>query len=280
MKRIFTRMARLARAAALCSAAALVLALAACPNPANEDPKQYTVTFNSHEGTAVTAITADEGTVIPKPTDPTRNDYTFDNWYSAARGGTSYTWPHTLTGNVTMHAQWTAIPYSITYNLNGGANPANPPTSYTIESIGVTLPIPTKTNYTFGGWFDNDGFTGAAITAIAAGSAGNKIFWAKWNESGSAEITISYWVNEQDELSSSAGSVSVTKTGILAIAADGAGYSDQHWYINGVEDVSQAGLESYSFSGADKDTKIYTVGLRVIKDNQYYSAQFTVTVTD
>jgi uncharacterized repeat protein (TIGR02543 family) len=241
---------------------------------------QYTITFNSHDGSAVTAITANEGTAVEKPADPSRNGYTFENWYSAASGGTLYTWPHTLNADVTMHARWTPIPYTITYNLDGGTNPGNTPTSYTIETTGITLPTPTKTNYTFGGWFDNSGLTGTAVTAIATGSTSDKSFWAKWNESGSAGITISYWVNEQDQLSSTAGSANVTKTGTLTIAADGASYSDQHWYINGVEDVPQAGQASYSFSGAGKDTTIYTIGLRVRKDNQYYSTQFAVTVTD
>jgi uncharacterized repeat protein (TIGR02543 family) len=46
------------------------------------------------------------GTVVNKPTDPTRTGYTFTGWFSAAFGGTRYTWPHTLTATVTLHAQW------------------------------------------------------------------------------------------------------------------------------------------------------------------------------
>jgi uncharacterized repeat protein (TIGR02543 family) len=70
---------------------------------------QYTVTFNSNGGSAVPAVTADLGTAIAKPaTDPAKSGHTFSGWFTAASGGTAYTWPHTLTGNVTMHAQWTA----------------------------------------------------------------------------------------------------------------------------------------------------------------------------
>ena len=74
----------------------------------------------------------------------------------------------------------TATTYSITYNLNGGTNAAGAKTSYTIETADYTLPTPTKTGYTFGGWYENSGLTGSAVTKIAKGSTGNKTYWAKW----------------------------------------------------------------------------------------------------
>ena len=74
----------------------------------------------------------------------------------------------------------TATTYSITYNLNGGTNATGAKTSYTIETADYTLPTPTKTGYTFGGWYENSGLTGTAVTKIAKGSTGNKTFWAKW----------------------------------------------------------------------------------------------------
>jgi uncharacterized repeat protein (TIGR02543 family) len=184
------------------------------------------------------------------------------------------------TGNKTYYAgSWTVVTYNITYILNGGTNAASNPATYDFEDATINLAAPARSGYTFGGWYENSGFTVPAAT-IPAGSTGNKTFYAKWNE-GTARVTISYWVNQQGQISSAASSATVSKTGNpQIIAADGAGYSDQHWYINGVEDISQTGQASYSFSGTGKDTKTYTVGLRVKKDNQYYSTQFTVTVTD
>jgi uncharacterized repeat protein (TIGR02543 family) len=70
---------------------------------------QYTVTFNTNGGSPVAAVTADAGTAVAKPaTDPAKSGHTFSGWFTAASGGTAYTWPHTLTGDVTMHAHWTA----------------------------------------------------------------------------------------------------------------------------------------------------------------------------
>ena len=74
----------------------------------------------------------------------------------------------------------TATTYSITYNLNGGTNASSNPAKYTVETATITLAAPTKTGYTFGGWYTNSGLTGNAVTQIAKGSTGNKTFWAKW----------------------------------------------------------------------------------------------------
>ena len=53
--------------------------------------------------------------------------------------------------------------FTISYNLNGGTNVQNPIVSYDATSNAL-LPIPTYTNYTFAGWYENDTFTGNAIT--------------------------------------------------------------------------------------------------------------------
>jgi uncharacterized repeat protein (TIGR02543 family) len=140
----------------------------------------YTITVDTHGGTELEAITRDTGTPVSKPADPTRTGYTFQGWHSAASGGEPFTWPHTLTGNVTMHAQWAGIPYTIIYELNGGTSnaPENPPT-YTTENA-VILAAPTRPGYGFEGWHDNSGLTGSVISSIPAGSMGNKTFYASW----------------------------------------------------------------------------------------------------
>ena len=73
-----------------------------------------------------------------------------------------------------------AIEYQIGYVLDGGSNPAEAPVSYTIDSDPVTLPIPSKEGYGFGGWFETEDLSGDAVTSIATGSTGDKTFYAKW----------------------------------------------------------------------------------------------------
>jgi hypothetical protein len=67
---------------------------------------RYTITFNSHGGSAVTAITANAGTQISAPEAPTKEECRFLGWFADENGSTKYTWPHTLNASVTMHARW------------------------------------------------------------------------------------------------------------------------------------------------------------------------------
>ncbi len=84
------------------------------------------------------------------------------------------------------------IDYTITYHANGGTMPDSYTTTYTFASETVTLAMPTRTGYTFGGWYDNDGLAGDAVTTIANGSRGNKEFWAKWKKLlSNTDITVS-----------------------------------------------------------------------------------------
>jgi hypothetical protein len=80
-----------------------------------------------------------------------------------------------MSANMTIDIIIKATTYDITYHLDGGTNHISNLATYTIEDILITLGAPTKTDFTFGGWFDAFGydggsFTGSPITSIAAGS--------------------------------------------------------------------------------------------------------------
>ena len=120
---------------------------------------------------------------------PTKEDtghtYTFTGWSPALTE---------VTGNVTYTAQFSDSlnTYNITYNLNGGTNAPGNPSRYTYGTA-VTLAAPTRTGYTFGGWFTNPGFSDKAVTEISAGETGDKAFYAKWTAN---EYTVTFDANE------------------------------------------------------------------------------------
>ena len=58
-----------------------------------------------------------------------------------------------LSADQTVVAGFTPIEYDLTLTLNGGT--ASNPATYTIETTTFTLNNPTKTGYTFAGWFDD-----------------------------------------------------------------------------------------------------------------------------
>ena len=70
--------------------------------------------------------------------------------------------------------------YTITYNLNGGKNASTNPTTYTEETETITLAAPTRSGYTFGGWYSDAAFT-TKVTQITKGTTGDLTFYAKWN---------------------------------------------------------------------------------------------------
>jgi len=113
---------------------------------------------------------------------PTKNGYAFSGWYynSELSGTKVESIPLGSTGDKEFWAQWTLANYTITYALNGGANNASNPASYTMESEPITLSEPTRYGFIFTGWFSNANLSTPAETTIPTGSTGNKTFYAGW----------------------------------------------------------------------------------------------------
>lgn len=115
---------------------------------------QYTITFDSNGGSAVTAITQDYGTEVIAPTNPTKTDYTFNGWYSDSELTSAYTFNTMPAGSITLYADWVSAATSatVTYDSDGGSEVS----SEVVELNGlITEPAdPTKTGYTFVRWVD------------------------------------------------------------------------------------------------------------------------------
>ena len=80
-------------------------------------------------------------------------------------------------------AVWTPIVYSIAYDgaTNGVAGVSNPnPSSYTVEDNTISLADPTRTGYTFDGWFADAARTVPAQTTFPASDLEPKTFYAAW----------------------------------------------------------------------------------------------------
>jgi hypothetical protein len=109
--------------------------------------------------------------------------------------------------------------------------------------------------------------------------------------SGGAAITtkqnaeneiIGYWVDDTGELSVGNGGqgniVTVQNGSSVTFTANGAGYSNQSWTLNG--NIAGTGA-SYTFDTADNDKEVgrnYIIGLRVYKEGKPYYTQITVMV--
>lgn len=96
--------------------------------------------------------------------------------------------------------------YSITYNLNGGTNDKANPSTYNVL-YGVTFKNPTRTGYTFTGWYDEKGNKVTGINEgcnatfsssedlyakLAKRTTGNKTLTARWEP---IHYTVTYDAN-------------------------------------------------------------------------------------
>ena len=128
----------------------------------------WTVASGGATATKTVAYDSTYGT-LPTPT-KTVAGYTvkFAGWWTSASGGTQIKSDTkvTITSNQTIYAHWTqtANSYTVTANANGGTIPttngwtiANDKKTatkqVTYDSTYETLPTPTRTGYTFAGWF-------------------------------------------------------------------------------------------------------------------------------
>lgn len=158
--------------------------------------QQLSITFNAN-GTGVTGlpstITVDynAATAIPSSA-PTRTNFTFKGWNTAANGsGTSYTAGQSiahLTTNLPLYAQWEAYPV-VTYNANSGTGA---PSADTVAPgvYNIKTGTPTRTGYVFGGWTPTQNSTANGLYSYNATISGsqrsmnvtsNVTLYALWN---------------------------------------------------------------------------------------------------
>ena len=131
----------------------------------------YTLTYDTREGSAVSAVYAAYGDTVTLP-EVTRAGYTFRGWYNIPGGGASngtlygiagdeivFEW----TGSVTLYAYWENMVYSVALNANGGT--ADAATAQITYAHTYSLGIPEITDgRVFLGWYDGTATTANRLT--------------------------------------------------------------------------------------------------------------------
>ena len=127
----------------------------------------YKLTFDVDGN--LTERTFKYGESITAIENPTKVGHTFVGW--------SEELPETMPANdITVEAKWEINSYDITYDLAGGVNNSENPTTYTIESGLITLKDPTRVGYTFVGWYNGE----QLVTTIDSNTLENITLTAKW----------------------------------------------------------------------------------------------------
>lgn len=66
----------------------------------------YTVSFNTNGGSIVTSQTVQSGQKATRPQDPTREGFTFDDWYADTLFTTKFNFDDPIVGQTTIYAKW------------------------------------------------------------------------------------------------------------------------------------------------------------------------------
>lgn len=147
-----------------------------CQRQVNE--VYHTITYMNLKGAQAPAPTqySEKAGVASLPT-ISAEGYRFLGWYTAPTGGVQVkAIPVGSTVDYELWALWETEEYTITYNCGRGRNAAQNPVKYTAEDK-VVLEAATLQNYTFAGWYDENG---NLVTQIEEGTTGNLKLKAAW----------------------------------------------------------------------------------------------------
>lgn len=137
------------------------------------DEITHTVVFNkNYAGSTEESQKVLNGKTVTKPSDPVRDGYKFEGWYTDNSGTTEYNFNTAVTAELTLYAKWSvetkpSVTYTVKFDADGGS-PA--PADITVSEqdgfrIGFgKMPIsPVKTDYYFQGWFTQAGGKGTEV---------------------------------------------------------------------------------------------------------------------
>lgn len=231
----------------------------------------YKVMFNEEGGKSVADIMVKAGGDVTELPTTTRDGYTFEGW--ALANGTKVTGLKNITNDVTLYAQWSKIPdpvderVTVTFEAQNGTpavkQKVNPGTSLS------SLPVPTRTGYTFLGWFTTSARGGEQITTSTKFNSDTTIY-AHWVETATKDR---YTLTLDPQGGQINGVSGLTVAGIKLETGKG--------YWNSIASFV-ATRSGYTFNGwADEDgVLVYDVNGNAIYGTKYWQDADTYTGRD
>ena len=144
----------------------------------------FTITYNLDGGEVATAnpTTYGEASETFVLNEPSKKGYTFIGW-TGSNGDvpqTRVTIDQGSTGDKAYTANWSAVAFTISYELNGGNLAEANPDGYNYASDTFVLNEPTKEGYTFLGWTGSNGDTPEKTISVVQGSITDLNYTANW----------------------------------------------------------------------------------------------------
>ena len=136
---------------------ALTIPLTGCRGE-TPSPVQFTVTFNTMGGNTIPhqTVTSGQTATAPNP-NPTRDGYSFVNWFTQPSGGQVFNFATQIVANITIYARWeqNIVQHLVHFNTTGGSSV---PSKLVNENGFATRPIaaPTRGNDLFVNWYTEE----------------------------------------------------------------------------------------------------------------------------
>ena len=128
-----------------------------------------------------------EDEIVAELPSPTKDGYIFNGWFTAlnGQGRKLEEKRHKMTANLTVYAYWKVTnpdtKYTVTFETNGGSTVDS---QTVIAGTAIDAPVqPTKTDYTFGGWYSNALCSDGALVSFPYNVTADVTFYAKWESS-------------------------------------------------------------------------------------------------
>ncbi len=224
---------------------------------------KYTLTVNPNGGSYSGTTSSTSHSLYYEETkgitNPTRVGYTFTGW-TRSGGSMSDTLFTMGSGNASLTAGWKVNTYTVTFNANGGMTPTASK-SVTYASTYGTLPTPTRSGYTFNGWY-TAASGGSQVTASTKVSiTANQTLYARWKIN---TYTVSYNANGGTGAPSAQTKTHGTNLTLSSTKPTRSGYTFAGWATSASGAVAYAAGGTYSANAsvtlyAKWTTNTYTV---------------------
>ena len=187
--------------------------------------KTTIISFDSQGGSNVADIESDYGTLIAAPAAPTRTGFTFAGWYKEATCTNAWVFSTDTIPehDITLYAKWTLNQYTVSFDSQGGNTIPEIEVEY--DSIIIEPIAPTKTGYTFAGWYKEAAYTNEWIFDSDTIPAYDITLYAKWKIN-------TYTVTFDSQGGSTVAPMTVEYDNTITAPAPPArtGYTFQGWY--------------------------------------------------
>ena len=136
----------------------------------------YSVKFMS-DGDTVATLSVQHGRTMTAPASPVDEGRTFIGWFD---NGVVWDFENSVvTGDMTLDAKWLA---HVIYVMDGGKNSKdNPETIYSDDEYPMALSDPTKSGYSFKGWYSDSSFTTKVVNIASCREHTLYALWSKDN---------------------------------------------------------------------------------------------------